>query len=100
MSGGSYNYLCFAEPSDLLEKHSQDLREMVEALSAAGASDAAKETETIITILNHFKDRLQARIDRVSPVWKAVEWWHSGDWSEAQFRESLAEYRADVEPRS
>lgn len=100
MSGGSYNYLCFAEPSDLLQKHSQDLRDMVEALSAAGASDAAKETETIIAILNHFRDRLQARVDRVSPVWKAIEWWHSGDWSEAQFQETLAEYRADIEPRS
>jgi len=100
MSGGSYNYLCFADPSDLLQKHSQDLREMVEGLSAAGADDAARETETIIVILDHFRNRMQARVDRVSPVWKALEWWHSGDWSEKQFRETLAEYRADVEPQS
>ena len=100
MSGGSYNYLCYADPSDLLQKHGQDLRDMVSSLSAAGASDASKETETIIAILDHFRDRMQARVDRISGVWRAMEWWHSGDISEEQFKEALAEYRADVEPTS
>lgn len=97
MSGGSFNYLCHATPDEILVGKRQDLAEMVAALSVSGAVDAAKETETIGLILNHFEARIQARMDRLSGVWKAMEWWRSGDWTEAQFKEALAEYRKDVE---
>jgi hypothetical protein len=98
MSGGSYNYVCYADPGDLLQKHGQDLQEMVGALSRAGADDAARETETVIAILDHFRNRMQARLDRLNGVWRAMEWWHSGDISEEDFKKALAEYRSDVEP--
>lgn len=98
MSGGSYNYLCYASIDELLNKHGQDLDDMVQGLSAVGATDAARETESLRLILRHFEVRMQARLDRLSPVWKALEWWHSGDTSEKQFEEALADYRREVEP--
>lgn len=98
MSGGSYNYLCYADISDLMNKHGEDLRNMVSALTDAGATDAAEETETIIAILRHFEVRMNARLARIQPVWKAVEWWHSGDTSRKDFEETIYEYRREVEP--
>lgn len=29
-------------------------------------------------------------------VWKAVEWWRSNDWSEADVKKALAEYRGET----
>ena len=98
MSGGSYNYLCYASIDELITKHGQDLDDMVQALVAVGAQDAARETESLRLILRHFEVRMQARLDRLSPVWKAVEWCHSGDTGPDGIDDALAQYRAEVEP--
>jgi hypothetical protein len=98
MSGGSYNYLCYAVTDELMNKHGEDLRNMVSALADAGAKDAAEETETIIAILRHFDVRMGARLRRLQPVWKAIEGWHSGDTGPDHLARALSEYRADVEP--
>lgn len=98
MSGGSFDYLCHADATELFSKR-DELRRMVEALSSMGYKDAASETEEILLILRHFEARLGARVDRLSKVWKAVEWLYSGDWSAAQLDEEIAEYRADIEPK-
>ena len=99
MSGGSFNYLCWAQPLDLLNKR-QDISDMVKALSDAGHIDAAAETETILLVLNHFEALMQARIDRLSPVWKAIEWKRSGDWGKDAVDEAFREYRAQIEPKA
>jgi hypothetical protein len=97
MSGGSFNYLCYAEPDELFRKR-EDLRNMVEALTELGHVDAAKETESVLLVLNHFEARMRARMDRLNEVWRSVEWVQSGDSAPSRVDEAIAEYRASVNP--
>lgn len=80
MSGGSYNYLCFKDASELLSgSHSDELRQMVDRLAGLGYEDAAKSTEELIAVLSQCRARIQARVENLSSVFKAVEWMDSGD---------------------
>lgn len=99
MSGGSFHYLYQADPAVMLESRREDLANMVSALTELGAQDAARETETILLILTHFETRMEARIARLAPVWKAVEWYRSADSSIEAVTKALAKYREEVEPR-
>lgn len=93
MSGGSYEYLCFKDAADLLEA-SEQLRAMADRLKGVGhADDAARETEDIIATVEQFQESLNARITRISEVWRAVEWWDSGDTNENHLHHALKEYR-------
>lgn len=98
MSGGSFNYLCYAEPEELFHKR-QDLRDMIEELSRLGYVDAAKETETINLVMNHFEARMRARMERLNEVWKSVEWVRSGDSGPERIENAIAAYRAEDPPR-
>ncbi len=95
MSGGSYNYLCFRSANELFSLSTQeDLSAMSDRLAALGyAQDAARETEELLAIVRQATIRLQVRIDRLSNLWRAVEWVDSGDSVEDQIRDALAAYR-------
>ena len=54
-----------------------------------------KETEELIIILRQFQNRVNARLERLSPVWRAVEWWDSCDTSEDGVKKALSEYRGE-----
>lgn len=95
MSGGSYNYLCYKESHDIHEKRSE-LASMRDRLTELGYLDAAKETESILLILDSFHVRLQARIDRLSPVWRSVEWCDSGDSDLSEIALAITDYRDQV----
>ena len=96
MSGGSFSYLCFKEPEELFEDAPvESLSEMAEALRAAGADDAAAETQTIVTIVQAQRHRVRVHAERLRSVWHAMEWWKSCDYSEEQFRSALAAYREE-----
>ena len=95
MSGGSFNYLCFAEPYELF-KHREDLNYMVAKLAELGHVDAAKETESVILILNHFEARMRARIDRLNDIWHSVEWVESGDSAPERITRAMADFRKDA----
>ena len=92
MSGGSYNYLCHKDANDIHERR-QELNEMRDRLIELGHLDAAKETESVLLMLDAFYVRLQSRIDRLNPVWKAVEWCDSGDWGKEDITEAVEKYR-------
>lgn len=95
MSGGSYNYLCYKQAEDINERRSE-LASMRDRLTELGHLDAAKETESILLLLDSFHVRLKARIDRLSPVWRSVEWFDSGDSVLDEINQSIAEYRDQV----
>lgn len=97
MSGGAFNYLCYKDPSELFDRR-EDLENMVAHLASIGAIDAARETETILLMLDHFTARVVARLNRLSGVWKAAEWKCSGDSGQEAVDDALAKYRGDVEP--
>jgi len=96
MSGGSFDYLCFKEADAWVGMQcSREAQSMIDALIAAGAEDAAKETQTILAIADGARVRLEALIEHIGPVWKAMEWWKSGDSGEDSFEAALAKWRAE-----
>lgn len=98
MSGGSYNYLCNTWDLDRLLEHEGDLEAMSLRLAGLGyAGDAARETEELLLLLRQWKNRAEARVERLRGVWKAIEWWDSSDWGEDDVRKALTKYRGDQE---
>lgn len=99
MSGGSYNYLCYAE-SDTLLHNTETIKEMSDRLAGLGyASDAAAETEDLLLLIRQALNRIEARRKRLEGVWKAIEWWDSADWGEDQVKKALEEYRGELEAK-
>ena len=92
MSGGSYNYLCYKDSYEI-HNYRQELNEMRDRLTELGYLDAAKETESVTLMLDAFEVRLQARIDRLKDVWKAVEWCDSGDSGKDSVKIEVEKYR-------
>ncbi len=94
MSGGSFNYLCHKQASDLLERGLRDVEEMATALGDLGyAVDAANRTADLLKDVRALEARLNAELRDLYGVWRAMEWWQSGDIGENAFKRALAEYR-------
>lgn len=93
MSGGSYDYLFVKDPEQLLQMQ-ETIQNMADRLAGLGyAKDAALETQQLLLTLRQFENRIRAIADRLSDVWKAVEWWDSNDSGEDGVIHALAEYR-------
>lgn len=92
MSGGSYNYLCYKDSNEIHERI-EDLNKMRDRLTSLGYLDAAKETESVLLMLDAFYVRLQARIDRLNKIWHAVEWADSGDGDLDDVSNAIEKYR-------
>jgi len=92
MSGGSYNYLCYKDGFEIHEKK-QELNDMRNRLIELGYLDAAKETESILLMLDSFEVRIQARIDRLKDVWRSVEWYDSCDCGKDSVDIAIEKYR-------
>lgn len=97
MSGGSFDYLCFKEAEELMG-NTEQLEQMAKLLAELGyAEDAARESEELLCLVRQARVRLAVRQARLKGVFQAVEWWKSGDYSEAQVKEALAAYRTELE---
>ena len=98
MSGGSYNYLCYKDSSQLLSGEAdEDLQEMADSLTELKyAEDAAKETQDLLLIIKQSRDRIEASRKRLEAIWHSLEWWMSGDSGENEFKEELEKYRGGV----
>ena len=97
MSGGSYDYLCCKDVGDLMLGEG-GLPYMADTLATLGyADDAARETTEFLMELRASRIRLEVMQRRLSRLWKAVEWWKSGDYGEDQVRDALAEYRGHAQ---
>ena len=92
MSGGSYNYLCYKD-SDNINEVREELNQMRDRLTELGHKDAAKETESVLLMLDSFEVRLSARLERLNDVWKCVEWCDSGDSGEDSVNGAVERYR-------
>lgn len=98
MSGGSYNYICYDwKFFDRVEIPWSDTEEMAARLEELGyADDAAAATRDIIKQFNDARDKLFEEHAKLSGVWKAVEWYDSGDGREDSIKAELAEYRREA----
>jgi hypothetical protein len=96
MSGGSFDYLCFKEIDELFNRESS-IEDMADALAQLGyAEDAARATMDLLLEIRRSRVHLQAMKDKLEPVWKGIEWWHSCDTSEDTFKKVLDKYRGKV----
>lgn len=96
MSGGSFCYLCDAGSITDLAAKRTELEEMADWLANAGGqfpgvdvSYALRETRRLLTFLA-MTERMLHRLPELRQVWKAVEWYVSGDYGQDQVQEALA----------
>lgn len=96
MSGGSFNYLCYADDrrdggwAAALE----DMRDMAKALREAGAADAADGTDAVVAAYERIAHE---QCEPLRGVWKALEWYRSGDWGPEALRDALREYNGKAQ---
>ena len=94
MSGGSFDYLYGKDTHDLAYQ-TGPLTEMAAWLDDHGFHDAGGETRDIALDIPGFCRRTDARVARLSKLWKAVEWETSCDTSREETLEAVAAYRKE-----
>ena len=93
MSGGSFNYLCYKDTEDLFNRIS-DLEDMRESLIKYGYEDIAKDTQRLIEYIKSAKCTIGTLKDMLEPVFHAVEWYESADYSEKDYIETVDKFKA------
>lgn len=94
MSGGSFGYI-----------HSRDLGETPEMLiemrdALPEGSRARAQTDAVIKAYEHLRELAGPTFGPdgdLRSVWKAMEWWQSGDWGEDRFKAALEKYEQSQE---
>jgi hypothetical protein len=93
MSGGSYDYACFARELDELLGHVHNLEALRDRLAGLPyARAAAVETERLVAKLRSWEVQARVAAERLGPVWHAVEWWDSCDSGEDRVREAVENF--------
>jgi hypothetical protein len=96
MSGGSHNYLCFKDDSDLFEYGTlNDMENMASRLIELGFEDAAKETLNLKYTIQQSMVRSQVMKNRLQEVWKSVEWFDSSDSGIESVQKAIEKYRGE-----
>lgn len=94
MSGGSWSYLYSKELSELLDH--EDLIEAIgRRISEVETNDAvspASDTFKLLEIISDFKIEMEKLLEKLRPVWKAVEWVDSFDSGPDALDEALKKY--------
>lgn len=97
MSGGSYEYLCYAYGLDELLKKRTELERMADRLAGLdeqtfpGVTAAAGATLQLLALIRLWERHTDAQADLLRGVWQAVEWWDSCDSGPDRVREALTE---------
>ena len=92
MSGGSFDYVCFAVDSGEIFSRIGDLYLVEEYLRENEKHDAADEVLIYIKDLQTHERRFLALGRRMYDILYAAEWWASGDWNEEGFDEEWQEF--------
>lgn len=93
MSGGSWNYLFCKDIDELMNGSSTELlQDMVDRLNSAGFKDVAKDTQRLVEYIKSASIRIETLFETLSPVFKAVEWFDSGDWGEETLNNEILKY--------
>lgn len=94
MSGGSWSYLYSKEIDELMQYSNIELlEEMADYLNQNGYKDVAKDTRRLVEYIKSAKIRVETLFETLSPVFKAVEWFDSGDWGEETLNNEILKYR-------
>lgn len=92
MSGGSHNYLCYAEIPDIIGR-TGDMEDMVETLLSYGYNDIAKDVCRLIEYCKSAENRIGVLFEQLQDVFHDIEWYHSADISQESLLEGLERYR-------
>lgn len=92
MSGGSHNYLCYAEMPDIIGR-TADMEDMEQALIEEGYTDIAKDVRRLIEYCKSAEVRIGTLFEQLEDVFHAVEWYHSADIGKDSLIERLERYR-------
>lgn len=92
MSGGSFGYLCHQDITDVVVIP-HELSRMTEYLERHHPEHpTTKDTRALLDELRGLYDRFDPTVDRLRPVWRAVEWFESCDGGRDDVDEALREY--------
>ena len=69
------------------------LQDMVDRLNSAGFKDVAKDTQRLVEYIKSANIRIETLFETLSPVFKAVEWFDSGEWGEETLNNEILKYR-------
>lgn len=92
MSGGSLNYLCFAEMNELFNRF-DDMEYAEEFLLKNGYEDIARDVRRLIEYLKTASNRIGVLQEQLNDVFHAIEWYKSADIGEKSLVARLEEYR-------
>ena len=96
MSGGSLNYLCYKGPAQLFDSIA-DMVYAEQLLLAEGYKDIAKDVRRLIEYVLTAENRIQVLRDKLEPVFHAIEWYESSDYSKSTMLKELNKYRTEAE---
>ena len=92
MSGGSHNYLCYAEMPDVIGR-TADMEEMEKDLIELGYTDIAKDVRRLIEYCKSAEIRIGVLFERLEDVFHDVELYHSADIGKETLIKRLEAYR-------
>ena len=92
MSGGSHNYLCFANMPDIISR-TTDMEEMEQSLIELGYTDIAKDVRRLIEYCKSAENRIGVLFEQLEDVFHDIEWYHSADIGEETLIKRLEKYR-------
>ena len=92
MSGGSFNYLCYADCEKIISMK-QELKAMEERLSELGFKDIANEVLIIKQQIDSFEFRINKRLKDIHETFRAVEWMDSGDSDFESVKKAVDKWR-------
>lgn len=94
MSGGGFGYLYSREVDELIQYSSIEmLEDMADYLNSTGYEDVAKDTRRLVEYIISAKIRIETLHEMLSHVFKAVEWYESGDSGKDSVDKAIEEYR-------
>ena len=96
MSGGSLCYLFCKEPEDLFDESTIYYLEKAEQyLLRNDAVDVAKDVRRLIEYVISAKNRIEVMQENLKEVFKAIEWYESGDSGKDRVERAIAVYRGE-----
>lgn len=92
MSGGSHNYLCYADLHEVIGR-TADMEDMERELIKMGYTDIAKDVRRLIEYCLSAENRIGVLFEQLERVFHDIEWYHSGDIGEKSLIETFERYR-------
>ena len=93
MSGGAYNYVCFMDADELIgHQKNDDLKDIMKAFRKYGHPKIADDIKELMDLAEEMGEELSKRIESLTEVMRAVEWYESGDTSKKQMIDEFWKY--------